>query len=210
MLYGKYERMIDKLAWGCLRRMPEGFTTLEDLKQEASLIYVKLLHKRFRPENGTSFGTVLYKAITNHYSKLLRYAYRPKHINAICVPGENFEQCPDELNTPQEALMRKENEEKILNRLKEIDRDIHDLVVNGPPAELMAFAKKSARVTAYKRGCRRWEDRLTWPVIESFYGVNLESIIQQIHTAIPKKIKRVSLREGLWKILFGEYPESTS
>lgn len=200
MLYEKYSRMIDSLAWGCLKKLPEGYTTFEDIRQEALVVYARLIRKRFKVSKGTKFGTLLWKAITNHYSNILRDAYKPKNINAIYIPSEEFDRHQSSEFSPVDALIRKEYEEKILLKLKEIDQDIYDLVVNGPPEDLLMFVRKNARVSAYRRGCKKWNLRLTRKIIELYYDVNLESIIKQLHCEIPNKIKRISISEGLLEL----------
>jgi len=190
-MYKKYEMMLNQLAWGCLRRMPEGFTTFEDLKQEANLIYCKVLRDGFDQENGAAFGTVLYKAVINKFSNLLRDAYRPKHINASFLAGDVLEGMPSDSEDQLEALIGKERKEEILRRLYAIDADIADFVRNGPPPELLRFAKHKALKRSYWNNTKYKEAKLTWRLIESFYGINLRKIIRQLDMNLPTVVRRI-------------------
>jgi DNA-directed RNA polymerase specialized sigma subunit len=178
-MYKKYDALIKKMAWRCLRGMPTGYTTLEDLEQEGRLALMKMLRKRFKPGKG-KFSTVLYKALDNRFKQLLREAYTKKRASVTVLDPYQDEITIDcNQMSAQTFLERKE----MLKRIREVDEDIADLIEIGVSPELLAYARFKARHRALKGGTNISKISFAWKIIEKFYGIDLKAVIKTIHSS---------------------------
>jgi hypothetical protein len=177
-MYIKYDPLIKKLSWVCLRGMPNGYTTLEDLEQEGRIVLMKLMRKRFKPDKG-KFSTILYKALENRYRQLLREARTKKRASITVLDPYQDEITFDcRQADAQTFLERKE----MLKRIREVDEDIADLIEVGVPSGLMAYARFKARHRALKGGTNIGKISFAWKIIEKFYGIDLKAVIKTIHS----------------------------
>lgn len=159
--------------------MPTGFTTLEDLEQEGRIALMKLLRKRYKPNKG-KFITFLYKALDNRFKQLLREAYTKKRASVTVLdPYQDEITFDNNISSAQTILERKE----MLKKIREVDEDIADLIEIGVSPELLAYARFKARHRALKGGTNIGKISFAWKVIEKFYGVDLKSILNIIHSS---------------------------
>jgi len=159
--------------------MPTGFTTLEDLEQEGRIALMSLLRKRYKPNKG-KFITFLYKALDNRFKQLLREAYTKKRASVTVLdPYQDEITFDNNISNAQTFLERKET----LKRIREVDEDIADLIEIGVSPELLAYARFKARHRALKGGTNIGKISFAWKVIEKFYGVDLKSILNTIHSS---------------------------
>ena len=185
-MYQQYDLLIKKLAHECLLKLPSGYTSLDDLEQEARIVLMKLRRKRYKPSMG-KFITILTKSIKNQYAKIVRDAYTTKRglINFVTVDPVEFETYIHKNQISQDVeLERKE----ILNKLREIDSDVADLIEFGVPDELFAYARKTARKIAVERKRKRAglikinKIIFSKSLLEKFYKVDFDNLIKTLHS----------------------------
>jgi DNA-directed RNA polymerase specialized sigma24 family protein len=157
----EFDEMIRKMAWGCYRRLPPNYITIEGLEQEGRLAFSKLLLKRIDP-NGAKFSTLLYRVLSNCYKDIIRKAYRKKNNHNIKELNENSIPCGVD---PQYLLERKE----LFDYLRFFDEELADFFMYGPSDELKKYA-------------RRKRTDIDWKCIERFFGCCLSDLANNFNS----------------------------
>lgn len=176
-----FEEMIKKLAWGCLRRLPTNYSSIEELEQEGRLVFAKLLTKRLRMD-GAKFSTVLYRSLMNRFSDIVREAYQPMRTHySLMTDCEVDEEIIGEQLSPQELLERKE----VLDYIKMFDPNLADYLLHGPTEELIRFAK-GRKVRASQLGrCLPDKTLINLRCLEEYFGFKLDDLLQSFNIGRP-------------------------
>lgn len=139
---------------------------------------MKLMRKRYKASMG-KFSTLLTKALINRYDNMVRGVYTRKRLSLTVLDPDALEEAIIQRQASQlEDLERKE----MIARIREVDEDIADLVEVGVPKELFIYARNQARNRALKNGTKIRKISFARTVIEGFYGINLNKLLNKIYS----------------------------
>lgn len=177
ILLQDYEKMIGKLAYGCLRRLPVGSWDIDDLEQEGRIIFIKLKRKRINDK--AKFGTLFYSHLMSRYQNIVRDTWRSKRCaqKNYTLMYNIEDQIQDNRPNQEDELSKKE----IIQKISEINPDFADMLANGVSEELFKLAKHEARLKALRNKRKVGAIMFTKKIIEKFFGCNLNKILEIIH-----------------------------
>ena len=170
----EYEDMIRKLAWGCFKRLPANYYSLEGLEQEGRIVFTRLLTRRLRMD-GAKFSTILYRSLTNRYNDIVRTALQPMRGHLRLINDSGVDNIQTSYLNPQEALELKE----VIEYLNEIDPELADFFLNGPSDKLKKFAH--SRVIKLRRRGNKEEKALSLDCIEEYFGLKFKDLAECFH-----------------------------
>ena len=157
--YDEVEALINSLAGKYLKKMRARGCSVEfdDLKQEAAIVYHRAV-LGFDADRGVKFTTYLWRAIANHYNRMMDYDTSPQTSSLDEEIGDDGDTRLDFLQADQTSALDKIEAnvvmEETLKRMSRDARQVALLMIEPTPTMLeehrrmTAFAQKCAKIGA--------------------------------------------------------------
>jgi len=170
----KYSNLIHQESHFCFSRLPDGYMEYKDIFQEGKIVLMMVLRKRLNPRKG-KFITLLTVSLKNRFQKLIREAYAKKRLCITAVDPDSFNLIPSK-NNQQKIMERKE----ALERIRNIDEDLANIIEHGIPTDLFIFARNKARQKAYKNGTKIKKITFDQKTLEQHYNKCFAEIFDKL------------------------------
>lgn len=170
----KYSNTIHKEAQFCFSKLPDGYVEYKDIFQEGKIVLMMVLRKRLNPKRG-KFITLLTVSLKNRFQKLIREAYAKKRLYITAVDPTAFNLMPS-TNNQQKIMERKE----ALERIRDIDEDLANIIEHGIPPELFIFARNKARQKSFKNGTKIKKITFDQKTLEQHYNKCFDEIFIKV------------------------------
>ena len=177
----RYEGLIKSEAWRCFKRLPGNTQyAVEDLEQEAWLIFCKVSRCRLRAGGG-AFSTLLTSSIRNRFRSIIRNEYKKKRSMAVATTPEKIEALTSsDEPSPHDVLVYKQ----VIEELQRIEPELATLFTTGVSPDLLSEVRHKNRKLAHRRGFQATNMRVSFGIreIEKFFGVRLQTVYERLRS----------------------------